>query len=487
MIRNERQYRITKAQIRKFESALSQEKEKGLEDDKVHPLLKNAYLDAIQSQLDDLREQLNDYEKLRSGEKEVYVLESFDDLPKYLIKARIASGLTQKELAERLGLKEQQIQRYEATEYKSANLSRLLQVIKALGIQLKQGISLPDEIPIDNLFKKLETVGLDYNFIFQRIIPYHLFSYFRKPRTKTVKSNIALHISSVIGRIFGWTTNDMFGSSPLNLNMAAAGMVNFKVPSRAEERRLNAYTLYAHYLTLLIIEAASMLPKLKVPSDPIHVREEILTSFGDITFENVLHYVWNLGIPVLPLNDPGAFHGACWRIGGRNVIVIKQQTGSKSRWLFDLLHELWHVGQEPDIDRISLIEADPASMQRLSSHEEEKANLFAGDVMLSGRAEELAQLCVTEAKGKVELLKAAVPNVAYRNQVPTDSLANYMAFRLSLQRINWWGTAANLQTYDISPWSIARDILLRRLNFNMLNEIDQNLIMQALSDKWAPE
>jgi hypothetical protein len=39
-------------------------------------------------------------------------------------------------LAERLGLKEQQIQRYEATNYASASLSRVQQVARALGLRM---------------------------------------------------------------------------------------------------------------------------------------------------------------------------------------------------------------------------------------------------------------------------------------------------------------------------------------------------------------
>ena len=42
-------------------------------------------------------------------------------------------GLSQKELADRIGLKEQQIQRYEATEYASASLTRIQEIIGALG------------------------------------------------------------------------------------------------------------------------------------------------------------------------------------------------------------------------------------------------------------------------------------------------------------------------------------------------------------------
>jgi len=66
--------------------------------------------------------------------------------------------------------------------------------------------------------------------------------------------------------------------------------------------------------------------------------------------------------------------------------------------------------------------------------------------MLDGRAEELAEQCVTAAKNRVELLKNAVPSVAQSGGVQVDALANYMAFRLSLQGINWWGAANNLQT-----------------------------------------
>ena len=56
------------------------------------------------------------------------------ELPTVLIKARIAQGLSQKDLAERLGLQEQQIQRYEATDYASASLTRIREVVSALGV-----------------------------------------------------------------------------------------------------------------------------------------------------------------------------------------------------------------------------------------------------------------------------------------------------------------------------------------------------------------
>jgi transcriptional regulator with XRE-family HTH domain len=54
-------------------------------------------------------------------------------------------GLTQKQLAELVGLKEQQIQRYEETEYASASFSRMQEIISALGLEVKEKIHLPKE------------------------------------------------------------------------------------------------------------------------------------------------------------------------------------------------------------------------------------------------------------------------------------------------------------------------------------------------------
>jgi transcriptional regulator with XRE-family HTH domain len=55
-----------------------------------------------------------------------------ETLPDTLIRARIAAGLSQAALAERLGMKPQQVQRYEATKYASASLTRLLEVARAI-------------------------------------------------------------------------------------------------------------------------------------------------------------------------------------------------------------------------------------------------------------------------------------------------------------------------------------------------------------------
>ena len=91
----------------------------------VHPIIAQAQVDAVSSQLADLEAELREYQAIREGRFEVEALRVFTKLPELLIKARIAQGLTQRELADRLGLKEQQIQRYEATDYAAAKWSRI--------------------------------------------------------------------------------------------------------------------------------------------------------------------------------------------------------------------------------------------------------------------------------------------------------------------------------------------------------------------------
>lgn len=135
MIKNNRQYRITRSQSKKFEEALQQLQTKG---SKLHPLLQKAQKEAILSQLEDLRAEMREYEALRSGVLDLSEIENIEKLPEAIIKARIASGLTQKHLAEQIGLKEQQIQRYEATDYKTASFGRLLEIANILNLKLKQ-------------------------------------------------------------------------------------------------------------------------------------------------------------------------------------------------------------------------------------------------------------------------------------------------------------------------------------------------------------
>jgi len=137
MISNQRQYNVTKGQITRLENALNASKAAKA---RMAPRVYTAMVAGIQSQIDELKGQLREYEELEKAT--ALDLRSAEELPDVLIRARVARGYTQKDLAERLKLKPQQIQKYEATRYRSASLNRVLEVMKALGLDLQAKIPL---------------------------------------------------------------------------------------------------------------------------------------------------------------------------------------------------------------------------------------------------------------------------------------------------------------------------------------------------------
>ncbi len=132
MITNEVQCRATKAHLATFEAAETNlaAKWQGVTDSKLALL----ELAAVRAQAEDLRAEIAEYELLRSGAVSTFEASSLAELPTLLVKARIARGWTQRDLADALGVAEQQMQRYEATGYRAASLARLCDVADALNV-----------------------------------------------------------------------------------------------------------------------------------------------------------------------------------------------------------------------------------------------------------------------------------------------------------------------------------------------------------------
>lgn len=135
MITNDVQYRSTKAHLAKFEAALANLRTDAA---KKPTKLQQLEIDAVEAQAGDLQAEIEEYERLASGEVSTFEATSLAGLATLLIKARIARGWTQARLAGELGVAEQQIQRYEATEYRSASLARVCDVAAALGIDVTE-------------------------------------------------------------------------------------------------------------------------------------------------------------------------------------------------------------------------------------------------------------------------------------------------------------------------------------------------------------
>lgn len=145
MITNERQYKITKAQLVKLQDGAKEFDLEEVTERIGSKILAQAELDGLKSEIDVLETQLQEYESLKSGAVTYFQANSLAELPIVLIRARIAQSLSQRELGELVGLKEQQIQRYESEQYASASLRRLREIADALKLSIKEiaEISLP--------------------------------------------------------------------------------------------------------------------------------------------------------------------------------------------------------------------------------------------------------------------------------------------------------------------------------------------------------
>lgn len=480
MITNERQYKITRSEADRFRKAITELTQGPMRAD-VHPRLLQAEREAMESQLADLQAELAEYDRLKSADLSMISINSFDELADGLIQARIASGLSQRALADRLGLKEQQIQRYEAERYASASYQRLQEIASALGVRIKNDILLPVAPDgFGGLVSKLRQVGLDREFLLSRLLPSADAARASGEVAAADDYTLTAKAGAVLERVFGWTRDNVFGAQALVAPRFAAAEARFKMPANRAQASTSLYAAYANYLAVVVLKGARSLPKAEIPTDPAVMHRRIQETYKIVDLKSALHTAWDLGVVVLPLRDRGTFHGACWRYEGRNAVVLKQTSKHEARWLFDLLHELFHAGQRPDADTLEVIEADETSAERRNSNEEIAASQFAGEVVLNGKAETLAQACVEAARKSVERLKSVVPTIAANNGVSVGALANYLAFRLSWQGVNWWGTAGNLQADDGDPWTIARDVFVERFSYDIDNELDRQLLDRAL-------
>ena len=91
----------------------------------------------LRTELRRLQADVAAYEKLRGDEINSEPEIDVDDLGLLPIIARITRRLSQRELAERLEVKEQQVQRYESERYAGISLSRYQKILDALGIELQ--------------------------------------------------------------------------------------------------------------------------------------------------------------------------------------------------------------------------------------------------------------------------------------------------------------------------------------------------------------
>lgn len=133
MIRSETEYQEAVRRLGEEQKRLVEHearlREMGLGADEV----KRA-LDPFRSFHLQLVEEVESYERLKRGD--LGELRNLHGLGRTLVALRIALGLTQRELAARLGVHESQVSRDERNEYHGITVDRASRILDALGVHL---------------------------------------------------------------------------------------------------------------------------------------------------------------------------------------------------------------------------------------------------------------------------------------------------------------------------------------------------------------
>lgn len=403
-------------------------------------------------------------------------------------RLREKKGINSKDLAERAGITPQTISRIEQG-HTDVSFTTLRRILAAMGYSLKDLANQEAELEMGSpqknfnaLMKRLSYAGIDSNLLTRKIIPSRIIVALNSHKSN--EPSLLLDEATIyISTIYGWTSNEIWNTPNLVVRPEPAAMAFFKKTSTANENQIKAYSHYAYYLAKVVLKAFPVKDKALYPGSIEEFKSQYFKKNQEIDLVALLDFVWALGICILPLNDSGVFHGASWNIEGRHVIVLKQGTESHARWIFDLLHELYHVFAHLNEENTSVIEVEELSpFSNNDSIEELEANSFANQVIFGNRAEELAEKCVTIAKWDIKNLSKSVAQVAKKEKIREDFLANYMAFRLSFQGENWWSSAIKMQLKDPHPFTIATHFLKEKIQMKKLSPIDFNLLSVALAN-----
>ncbi|MEO0798741.1 MAG: helix-turn-helix transcriptional regulator, partial [Pseudomonadota bacterium] len=139
LIASETQVRDAAATLADIDHALASEQAlaaivKGLPAEVINGVRK-----ALTTERREIQRLIDAYERAKVGDIELMRKNAGHDPGAALIVARLAQGLTQKELARKLGLREQAVQRYEVEKYRGISLFNYLKFASVLGVEWRIG------------------------------------------------------------------------------------------------------------------------------------------------------------------------------------------------------------------------------------------------------------------------------------------------------------------------------------------------------------
>jgi HTH-type transcriptional regulator/antitoxin HigA len=355
VITNEKQLRSTRALVDRMRLSLDSIADTG----GVHPLFVAAQRDALSSQIREMEGDIDLYLNLQAGRISTFEASSLNDLPDLLIQARIARGMSQRDLAEFLGMKEQQVQRYEAERYRSASLERLGEVADALNV----GISERAELLGGGDVTSVEWTHFPVAEMFKR----GWFEDFSGSLSDARKSATQL-------------LQDFFGAAHAGWSPAAMHRKSIRSSGQIHEPALAAWE--ARVLTLADRNPPERKFVASLASDD-WVQGLVNLSAEPDGPRRVPAYLRTIGIVlIVEPHLPGTLlDGAALRTSSRTgVVAVTLRHDRLDNFWFTLLHEIGHLKLHINERGYSAIFDDIDSSSE--SNVEEEADLFAQEALI---------------------------------------------------------------------------------------------------------
>lgn len=367
-------------------------------------------------------------------------------------------GLSQRHLAALAGMSSPQLSKIESGTF-DLRISTVQALLRAMGATLSD-ISGPGtpEISQKVMRKRAEEVGVARELI---------------DRLASVSSRVQL--PQLLQRGFGWTMDALTAGAPTSPQLV--GAVQFKTITTADPKSSPLLALAA--AVAQIVRRHVDAPASEPIPDAATARAQMLDLSGQVTLASLVEWMWNRGIPVIPLHGKGGFCAAVLSVDGRHAVIVKETRDHLAYWLFDLAHEFGHIalGHVHNEDLVDVDALSPGGSKEYPDAQEEAANRFALELLL-GDADSLVHEVERDAQGSYLRFKGAVVTVARKANVNAGLLGVVAAYELGDlgEPKDRWGSANNLSAADGSGRDVVRAALAGRLTTAVTPELDRLLL-----------
>lgn len=143
MIRTDKEYRELIQRINEYEKFFKTRKAELIEKENLSEDNAEFALQPARLLYEQIKFEVDQYERIKRGD--IDAIQNLESIGQMLIAVRIALGMTQKELAERLKVSEAQVSKDEKHEYAGISVQKAQNILNQLGVSIRTEVTLPSD------------------------------------------------------------------------------------------------------------------------------------------------------------------------------------------------------------------------------------------------------------------------------------------------------------------------------------------------------